>query len=136
MTGISCVIYIFNIFFVSNRPKVPNILDIVNVNNKSVSWILDKLDGDSDIFKKFTGVVKMLSNGMTEMPSGNPATIAVPVVKRMLKSQGLKKITGGASEMAAKLLTSAESSMSSPSAVLLICEKSQSGCLNVKDTFK
>ena len=84
------------------------------MNNKTVSWILDKLDDDSDIFKKFTGVMKTLSNGMTEMPSGNPATIAVPLVKRMLRSQGLKKLTGGASEMAAKLLLSAESSMFTP----------------------
>ena len=58
--------------------------------------------------------MKTLSNGMTEMPSGNPATIAVPLVKRMLRSQGLKKLTGGASEMAAKLLLSAESSMFTP----------------------
>ena len=97
-------------FCFHHRPKIPNILDIVNINGKTVSWILDKLDGDSDIFKKFTSVAKSLNEGMTKIPTGNPATLALPLVKRLLASQGLKDVTGGLSEMASKLVTASESS--------------------------
>ena len=97
------------VFFFS-RPKVPNILEIININGKTVNWILDKLDGNSDIFKKFTGVVTTLKEGMTEIPTGNPATLALPLMKRLLKSQGLKDLTGGVSEMASQLVAAPESS--------------------------
>ena len=96
--------------FLKFRPKVPNILQIVNVNGKSVNWILDKLDKGSDVYSKFTGVIESLSNGMTEIPSGNPATLAVPFMKRLLKLQGVDKISGGVADMATKLASAAETS--------------------------
>ena len=80
------------------------------MNGKSVSWILDKLDSGSDLFHKFTGVIKSLSHGMTQIPSGNPATLAVPFMKRILASQGITKISGGVTDMATKLVNAAETS--------------------------
>ena len=47
---------------------------------------------------------------MTEIPTGNPGTINLPLMKRLLASQGLKDLTGGVSEMASQLISAPESS--------------------------
>ena len=98
------------LFLFRVRPRIPNILDIININDKSVIWILDQLDVNTDIFKKFTGVVTSLKDGMTEIPTGNPATFGIPLMKRLLASQGFKSLTGGVSEMASQLISAPESS--------------------------
>ena len=97
------MLYVFN-----SRPKIPNILEIININDKTVSWVLDKLDGNSNIFKKFTGVINTLKDGMTEIPTGNPASLNLPLMKRLLAVQRITDTTGGVSEMVSQLVAAPE----------------------------
>ena len=101
-------IKLFCIF--SCRPKVPNILEIVDVNGKNVLWVLDKLDDGSELSKKFNAIFMSLKRGMTEIPSGNPTTLPLPFIRRLLSPQGDGSVTGGIADVATQLTVAVENS--------------------------
>ena len=52
-------------------PKIPNILEIVDVNGKAVDWIRNKLNGASNIGKKFDEIIQSLACAKVSMPFGD-----------------------------------------------------------------
>ncbi|KAH3708965.1 hypothetical protein DPMN_068425 [Dreissena polymorpha] len=76
-------------------PKIPNILEIVDVNSKTVDWIIEKLNSTSEIGKKFIDILTKLACTMKAEPSDSPATLTPNLAINFLKLHNLKFNFGG-----------------------------------------
>ncbi|KAL4222205.1 hypothetical protein ACF0H5_018243 [Mactra antiquata] len=78
-----------NALFGKGGPKVPNILNIVNVNKYNVEWILGKLTKGNKLHTELQEVVGRLSSSRTSMPAGNPASMSLSFMKTFMKINGI-----------------------------------------------
>ncbi|XP_053407458.1 uncharacterized protein LOC123547213 isoform X2 [Mercenaria mercenaria] len=81
--------------FGKGGPKVPNILDIVNVNNKTVTWVFGSLTGGKQLYKDFSELVDKLRCAMVATPVGNPATMSLSFIKKFMKLHGVATSSKG-----------------------------------------
>ncbi|WAR20774.1 hypothetical protein MAR_014748 [Mya arenaria] len=72
--------------FGKNGPKVPNILEIVDVNGKTVEWIINKLSNTSDIGKKFHSIVHSLACAKRSEPFEAASTMTTNTMLTYLKN--------------------------------------------------
>lgn len=78
---------LINIYFVVvfHRPKVPNILEIVDINGHAVDWIVSKLDISSDIGKKFMEIIRRLARNMNSNPLEGTSTLSSNFMIKFMK---------------------------------------------------
>ncbi|KAH3747108.1 hypothetical protein DPMN_181530 [Dreissena polymorpha] len=69
--------------------KVPNILEIVDVNGKTVDWILDKLNPTSILAQEFVGTIQQLSNTINSTPTEPLAALSPNIAINLLKMHNL-----------------------------------------------
>lgn len=95
--------------FYTSRPKVPNILEIVDVNGKTVEWILEKLTPGKQLHIDFSSILDKLSCSMISIPEGNPATMSISFMKKFMKIKGfsLSRKGGDVSSVADNLMSMA-----------------------------
>ncbi|XP_052224342.1 uncharacterized protein LOC127839993 [Dreissena polymorpha] len=78
-----------------SNPKIPNILEIVDVNSKTVDWIIEKLNATSEIGKKFIDILRKLACSMKAEPSESSATLTPNLAINFLKLHNFKFNFGG-----------------------------------------
>ncbi|WAR20850.1 CRB-like protein [Mya arenaria] len=81
--------------FGKNGPEVPNILEIVDVNGKTVDWIINKLSNTSEIGIKFNGIVHKLACAKRSEPFGAALTMTPNTVLTFLKNNHANFEFGG-----------------------------------------
>lgn len=103
--------------FGSKGPEVPNILEIVNLNGKTVDWILSKLSASSKLYNDLKAVIDKLSSCMTKLPVGNPGALSLSFVQKTLQlhniSGTMKFMPGDLAKVTDKLLLMAEKAVPS-----------------------
>ncbi|WAR20843.1 hypothetical protein MAR_014817 [Mya arenaria] len=81
--------------FGENGPEVPNILEIVDVNGKTVDWIINKLSNTSVIGKKFLNIVHSLACAKRSEPFEAALTMTTNTMLTYLKNNDAHFDFGG-----------------------------------------
>jgi len=69
-------------------PKIPRILDIVNINGQSIDWIRKKLFGDSFTANSFDKAIKDLARAKVAIPFEDNNFMTPNMVLTALQHQG------------------------------------------------
>ena len=79
-----------DIIDLSFRPKLPSILDTLNVNKHNIEWIRNNLKSGSDNALKFDTVINSLASARATMPYEDAQLISPGVMLTALQQYGVK----------------------------------------------
>jgi hypothetical protein len=62
---------------------------MINVNNKTVNWVLNNLAQGKQLYNNFNNLVGKMASSMIAIPVGNPATMSLSFMKNFINLQGI-----------------------------------------------